>query len=47
MPHFDSDRIANDIRDAYESIHEQIGAPVANQANMTADMARIIRLIER
>ena len=47
MPHFDEGRIANEIREAYESIHEQIGAPVANQAGLIASMKRIIRLIER
>ena len=47
MSLFDSDRIANDIWEAYDSINEQIGAPVANQANITADMSRIIKFIEQ
>jgi hypothetical protein len=43
----DNERIATDIRAAYEAIHDQIGAPVANQADLTDSMKRIVRLIER
>jgi hypothetical protein len=43
---FDHGRIACDIRDAYEQIQAQIGAPLANQQQLTAEMKRIIALIE-
>jgi hypothetical protein len=46
MSLFDHGRIACDIRDAYEQIQAQIGAPLANQQQLTAEMKRIIVLIE-
>jgi hypothetical protein len=46
MSMLDHGKIACDIRDAYEQIQAQICAPIANQQQLTAEMKRIIALIE-
>jgi hypothetical protein len=39
--------IVPDIWNAYENIQEQVGSPLANQTQLTAEMQRIIKLIDR
>ena len=46
MLNFGSRDIVPDIWNAYENIQEQVGSPLANQQQLTAEMKRIIALIE-
>jgi hypothetical protein len=39
--------IVPDIWSAYENIQEQVGSPLANQTQLTAEMQRIITLVDR
>lgn len=47
MLSFGSHDIVPDIWNAYENIQDQVGAPLANQDDLTTDMQRIIKLIDR
>jgi hypothetical protein len=47
MLNFGSRDIVPDIWNAYENIQEQVGSPLANQAQLTTEMQRIIKLVDR
>ena len=47
MLSFGSRDIVPDIWNAYENIQEQVGSPLANQTQLTAEMQRIIKLVDR